>query len=463
MQIDRIKRLQETGIFREFIWPSSLQDFGRYNLIYGWNGTGKSTLARIFSCLQSRTIPEGTVALVVDGNEVMGDTFAGTPVPIRVFNREFVEKNVLSSTQAAHDSPEVPALFVIGEKNVESQKRADAKREELRQLQQRLLLQVSARSDASAAMDTYCTDQAKLIKELLRGQGSAYNNYNKATFRAKAEHLLQQDDASKVPLSDAARAERINKHQSTPREKLIPIGYTFPELARTYEDVRALLSRVVTSEVLESLKKDPDVASWVKAGLEKHQQRKAANCLFCDQGLPAARLEALNAHFNDAYQRLLLDVASRINRVDFLVAELSGLLIPKSTETYDHLIAKHKSAAEELDAELAKLKSGLAFVRRQLVEKRNVPFEGRSFDDKAVHLDVDAIKRLNDVIAEHNKHSDEFAKEVRKAREELEASQVAASLTLFNTRQKALDDAAISARQTEEKIRRLDAEIAQLD
>ena len=44
-----INRLKQFGIFSDFN-GTKIQQFGRYNLVYGWNGTGKSTfMYRIFS------------------------------------------------------------------------------------------------------------------------------------------------------------------------------------------------------------------------------------------------------------------------------------------------------------------------------------------------------------------------------------------------------------------------------
>ena len=42
-----INRLKQFGIFSDFN-GTKIQKFGRYNLVYGWNGTGKSTLSNLF-------------------------------------------------------------------------------------------------------------------------------------------------------------------------------------------------------------------------------------------------------------------------------------------------------------------------------------------------------------------------------------------------------------------------------
>ncbi|WP_407200770.1 AAA family ATPase [Citrobacter freundii] len=44
-----INRLKQFGIFSDFN-GTKIQKFGRYNLVYGWNGTGKSTLSNRHCC-----------------------------------------------------------------------------------------------------------------------------------------------------------------------------------------------------------------------------------------------------------------------------------------------------------------------------------------------------------------------------------------------------------------------------
>lgn len=52
--ISSIQKLKNFGIFKNYN-NKATQNFGRYNLIYGWNGTGKSTLSGLFSSLEKRT------------------------------------------------------------------------------------------------------------------------------------------------------------------------------------------------------------------------------------------------------------------------------------------------------------------------------------------------------------------------------------------------------------------------
>ena len=42
MSINRIGRLRNCRVFRDFTWPADLHAFARFNLIYGWNGSGEN-------------------------------------------------------------------------------------------------------------------------------------------------------------------------------------------------------------------------------------------------------------------------------------------------------------------------------------------------------------------------------------------------------------------------------------
>ena len=56
-RIDKISRIRNLGVFRAFAWPVDLPTFARYNLVYGWNGSGKTTISRLFRALEVRKPP----------------------------------------------------------------------------------------------------------------------------------------------------------------------------------------------------------------------------------------------------------------------------------------------------------------------------------------------------------------------------------------------------------------------
>ena len=119
MLVTRIGRLCDYGVFRDFTWPSDLAEFAQYNLIYGWNGSGKTMLSRVFRGLEARTAPpNGQVTVTTCGREINNDNFAQVALSVRVFNRDFVAESVFPT------DCDIAPIFVLGKENVEKQLRA---------------------------------------------------------------------------------------------------------------------------------------------------------------------------------------------------------------------------------------------------------------------------------------------------------------------------------------------------
>ena len=49
----RIKSIDKFRFFNAYRWDNSLKPFDRFNLIYGWNGCGKSTFSDFFYSIET--------------------------------------------------------------------------------------------------------------------------------------------------------------------------------------------------------------------------------------------------------------------------------------------------------------------------------------------------------------------------------------------------------------------------
>ena len=49
--LKKIEKINNFGSFKNFNADNNLNEFQQYNLIWGLNGTGKTTLSRFFECL----------------------------------------------------------------------------------------------------------------------------------------------------------------------------------------------------------------------------------------------------------------------------------------------------------------------------------------------------------------------------------------------------------------------------
>jgi len=120
--IERIDKIKNLGLFKDFKWNSNIPDFRQYNLIYGWNYSGKTMFSRIFRCIELKELhpdfPKAEFELTDHkSNNIRYDRLDNSPDKFRVFNTDFVKDNI------QWDKQEASPLFILGKEDIELQKR----------------------------------------------------------------------------------------------------------------------------------------------------------------------------------------------------------------------------------------------------------------------------------------------------------------------------------------------------
>lgn len=457
--ITRISRLRDCGIFRDFSWPADLIDFGRYNLIYGWNGTGKTTLSRILRCLENRTVPSGQVTIVLDGRNVRGEEFQNVDLAVRVFNRDYIAENVFPV-----GGGDLPPIYMLGAESVEKQKEVEHLKSERANAQSKLDSARSAKQKAERDFDQFCIDRARVIKETLRSSGqNPYNNYNKSDFQGDAQKMAAAGDGATRRLRDADRETQLTQHRAAPKPQVREVQYALPDFEAIVKRVADLLNMSVVSSAIEALKSDSELADWTRKGLKLHRARNAEQCLFCEQPLPKGRLAMLEAHFSAHYEQFM-------QRLDRLMGELEAsskaaaeLRLPNKAELYDDLAPEFEAAEAGLRETLDAARSFLDRVVQVLTEKKRRPFEPMQSTLEIPSLDMGAIDKLNAVIRKHNQACDDFQTRVNSARERLASDMIAEKLDDFVALWNAIQQATADLQAAEQEVQRLDAEISRLE
>lgn len=458
-QIKRIARIRNCGIFRNFEWPNDLPDFGRFNLIYGWNATGKTTLSRILRCLEKRTKPEGDVTVVLDDGELRGDDFPSEQVPVRVFNRDFITENVFPV-----GGGDLPPIFVFGAESVEKQKEVERLKRARNEAEMELNLARSARQKAERDFDQFCIDRAKMVKEMLRSSGqNRYNNYDKSDFSRDAEQMFRAGNAETNRLSDDEVNRLLAQHRATPKPKLKEVLYRLPDFGMIHDRLSQLLRTTVVSAAIEALSTDPELAAWARDGLRLHRNRKSDRCLFCEQPLPRDRLTALEAHFNAEYEKFMKTLDQFISELQALSKQVSELQLPHKTELYDDLTTEYEAAETKLREVLSSTSAVLDEDVKALEKKKQRAFEQVGTTLQLPEIDAEAVEKLNAVIRKHNKACDEFQIRVDEARERLAHHMIVEALERFVNLRDAVQQTTNQVQEVEKKVKQLLDEIDNLE
>lgn len=468
MRISRIKKIRDHRVFRDFTWPESLPAFGQYNLIYGWNGSGKTTLSSLLRHVQDRkNVDEGHVEIEIDdGPRIAGSAFTSSALPnVRVFNREFIEASVLAS-----HAPLSPIYF-LGQESVEKQREAERLQAELGDVNSEAASLAQAAKVASGELDQVHIKGAERVREALRSaEKDAFTNYDRRNFKQEIEALTQDTFANVVIGEDQKDVlrEQINAKR---KESLTALAVTFADLEASDVRVRALLRRVVASQVLAPLESDAKLAKWVQLGLELHSESHAISaCRFCEQQLPVARLEALRAHFNDELKQLQGEIASLRSSLAEVLNITSSIPFPDSARFYEHLVHEYELARSLAHIEIAKVVECCKALLLALSAKEHAPFTALEADaylngvkaPKSGAVDA-TIAAINLAIEKHNNQTANFDEERRMARRQLAKSLVAEAFDGFTRALRGLEKAQAEEQRARDRAEELRGDIERIE
>ena len=311
--IKRIASLKGLGVFRNFAAPADLPDFQRHNLIYGFNGSGKTILSRVFASLGEGAVrpelPEGgTFEVELTGETVIKSTEALDALKGRVlvFNVDFIEENLRWKEGTANP------VFYLGKAQAELAKKLEEADTAMTALTLRREEAARGHARKERAFTDRKRDDARLIAEQL-SLGRKYDASNLTADHAKGSY----DETLK--LSEAERQQlRMIITQDAPLAKRDPLDTEPFGLAGQIREVRKILDTTLGTMALEDLREHEMMLKWVKEGVDYHQEHDLSSCLFCGNELTEERMLALGQAIDDRFDRLTGDIADAKEKTERL-------------------------------------------------------------------------------------------------------------------------------------------------
>ena len=466
-----LKKLVEIDhkCFRQFKW-GALPELARFNLFYGWNGTGKTTLSNLLADLDRKApIRVGKVVFRVDDKNIQGDQLGqeGQPLPrIRVFNQRYVENSIFSRID------NLEHIVFFGEKTVEHEQQRKAAVDEQTKLHVEYKELSQKKTKTERELDAYKQDQAQAIKTLLRTAGQdKYTNYNKSHFETRCDRFNPEVD---IVLIDDERAALVASIRTDIRPTLHTQKVANPVSGSLHETIRLILAASPTNVAIESLKNDSQLAGWVGQGLQLHQHRDAKTCLFCENPLGEDRIKRLEQHFDDSFRVLSQQLTDSLQSIQQLRSSTNNFKPYQTTSVYPQLAAQLNALNVALEARQTDFLKGIQVVESSLKAKQSnifmvaeAPPELSDLFSNGEALCV-AANEIQALLAEHNRITNDFNAQIGQAKVKLESDLIASSITT-NTEKKELATSAVESldkcvargRELAEIIRKLDEELTE--
>ncbi len=425
--IVKINKIKNYGIFRNFSWQPYIPEFKRYNLIYAWNYSGKTTLSRIFRSFETGKnhvdYSMGEFELVDQiGTSHSNEEIDNNLKNIRVFNVDFINENL-----KWHQSPEsIEPIFIIGEKNITLQEKLDEERKRLNIKEKENEDLIKSNDKIVNELNKTLREKAQHIKHFLQ-----IPNYTIKNLKPKLEKIL--NNCSDYILSDDEFKINLAIYQN--RSKMDHVNVeTLPNLMikDLYIKCRDIMFKRIIAETITKLKENEELNDWVRKGVELHKDE--TNCQFCNQPLPIDLLNRLEKHFSDDYEKLQSDILNLETLIRNHIEDLKNFeqKLPLKEQFYTEFRNEVEKFIKDMRQEIENYIKYLEDLYVAIENKRKKPFDDLAFTEVAISAnDVDdsfnivskikdKYQHLTSIATNHNKKTDDFENERKNAGEKLE-------------------------------------------
>ncbi len=469
IMIVSISRLKQFGIFSDFN-GTKIQKFGRYNLVYGWNGTGKSTLSNLFSCFELRSmVPRfsaGQFSVVLeDGSTITETTLPTSQLNIHVFNQRFVHENI-------DWDKSVKSILLIAKEKIDDLQKLEKLKGDLQKAKKAHDEKQSDIRKQRDALDKFLTNAAKKMKlglQAIDTSDSYYLNYDRRKLSSfiqsngeavtKAESVLPDDKV--IDLTNAAKPDQL------PSIAFASTGIEPDYFKKAATRIRDLIGTTAVNQAIQRLTENPDIRDWVQTGLEIHKTHNSKSCEFCGSPFTQLRAEALSAHFSKEFTDFQNRLQNAATWIESQGAPANRL--PAATEFYKELSAEAERLQKDYATAAEKIDQQMDGWREALKAKITDPSKTDIQISDVVEGDVanfnDILKSIVGLVGKHNNKTSNFKTETSKSKVTLELHFAAAEVQEFDYAgsEKKCNDLEAEAKNDHKEIEKISQEVGAIE
>lgn len=438
--------INKLGRFNNFNF-SGVDDFKRFNVLYGWNYSGKTTLSRAFKVFDNKKIPEhyddgfDFTLEKIDGSNLNPNTETDrNSLQTKVFNSDYVEENLFFKDTGASN------ILVLADNAQETMSKIEQLTSEIKSNIANITKFKNQQKENKTYLEKRRTEEACKIKENLHCTFTA-STFLKYERKLKEEnsietHIIENDDVLCKKRSVAIAEKNKENIEQIPLLSVVDI-----------KKLKELLNETVSiTAPLTRLSNNKEAEKWVREGLALHNN--ADVCLYCGRLLDENIINELNAHFDKTYNDFITKIEIQQNKIN-PISSFNGIL-PDTTKFYEQFENRYLKDKESLE-ELRKQYNKVIKQIQQLLSNKlksvtqPIPFD-IDYDFTTLNTQIERIN--NGVIKQHNTFNENFDKQKEEALEKLRKHYVAEIIVGkdYTRAEKAINESIIGIEKTTKEI-----------
>ena len=400
MAINRFDKIHNVGLFKDFTWPVGLENFSKFNLIYGGNGTGKTTLSRILDKLGKAEEFEAGAEISISADEkvITESDFTISQYGIKVFNRDFVSNYILTEDSTKK--------ITIGQKSVEVERKLITFEDEKKEKIAELVKHENKNKKIVASKNEFMSKLALEISDKLTYAGVlSYKRYNRTNLNTSVEEInLEIGKYGEPTRSNLSTDELLNEIDklSSDKEKYSEFEHNLPDLNTIEARLKTLLQTEVVNQAITKLQQNPSLANWIKEGLAEYYESDDNFCPWCEQAVPNNRIIALINHFNDSFDQLSLELDEFSNEIEVLIKSIPSINDYRNIRLYNEFIDEYDNAVSHLEETFKTIIDWLNNAKNDVNKKRSNMNISINLSSILPILDFEIIDKINTNISQHN-------------------------------------------------------------
>ncbi|MFJ8118340.1 AAA family ATPase [Bacillus mycoides] len=414
--------VESFGMFKDFKWTRNVSSLlGTFNIIYGRNYSGKTTLSRIFRSLEQKKLhtdfEDGKFSVELSDKRFLSHIqLASSDIKLRVYNYDFKTENL---SFLSNKEGEIIPFAILGEKNVETERKISEANTEL----QSNKLKLNGSNDHIGIISK-CGTLKKELEDLERSldeklRERARNIKRDSTLfkiGVKSDYNIR-DIKAELGLAEELSVDESNRMQKTlveeQKNSLVEINQPVFKLEDYIEASNELLRKSISpSQSIKELLDNSDLQNWVREGID-HHEGKRDRCAFCDSELTTFLWEKLGAHFTKEAESHKTEINKLVKQMEVHKDEIENIVSNHKNDFYIEFQSGYQNLINEWNALKSKYLSDLDYILNLLRLRSNSIYNEYSLDKSALNnpqkLLGSCIVELNKIIKQNNEYSNSIA------------------------------------------------------